>query len=122
MKKYIHKLVFFILAIIFILFSFNRLARATNDWTTYPAVIDAAEAVTDIYRVYYFEWHPNAADDDLEIQDGVGNVLWKIRAAIGAPNHESYGIEINRINRMDVAGITVVTIDGGTLYIHGHIQ
>jgi len=120
--KWKYKALLFILIFGALIFFGFKNAEATNDWDTYPAVIDTAEAVTDVYRIYYFEWHPNAADDDLEIQDAGGNVLWKIRAAIGAPNHESYGIEINKINRMDVSGITVVTIDGGTLYIHGHIQ
>ena len=90
-----------------------------NDWTTNPRVIDTAgNNGSLVENIKTLEWHPSAADDDLEVQDDAGNVLWKIRALAGAPNNEAEAIETKEINRRGVGGVVIVTIDGGTLYIH----
>lgn len=89
-----------------------------NDWTKNPAEIDTAEDKEADFFVDYFEWHPNAADDDLLVQDGAGNVLFARRAIYGAPNHEAAGVEKSERFGRPVYGINIVTIDGGTLYVH----
>ena len=94
------------------------LAWAANDLATNPLEVDTAFDDAVIRHIVYLEWHPNATDDDLEVTDADGNMLWKLRATFGAPNSESFGIETSaEINRM-VRGLNVVTIDGGTLYVH----
>ncbi len=91
-----------------------------NDWTKNPISIDTAEdkSTAGNYNVKYFEWHPNAEDNDIEIQDGNGGVLWKVRAQFAAPNHEASNILYRQVDRRDVDGLNIITIDGGTLYIH----
>jgi hypothetical protein len=89
-----------------------------NDFTKRPMEIDTAGADTGTYDIKEFEYHPGAADNDLEIQDTAGNVLWKVRAQFACANNEASNILYRTIERRDVKGINVVTIDGGTLYIH----
>jgi len=91
-----------------------------NDWTKNPMEIDTAENNAGDYLINYMEWHPNAANDDLEVQDGAGNVLWKIRAIAPSSNDETSGIEKTEIGAFPLPahGLNVVTIDGGTLYVH----
>ncbi len=89
-----------------------------NDWDKNPIEIDTAGADTGTYDILRFEYHPAAADNDLEIQDTAGNVLWKIRAQFACANHEAANILEHVINRRATVGINVVTIDGGILYIH----
>lgn len=78
-----------------------------------------------MYNIAYMEYHPNAADNGLLVRDmntganrGNGNVLWQIKAPIGAPHHEAEGILVKEINRKGIQGINVETLDGGVLYIH----
>lgn len=87
-----------------------------NDWTTNPAVIDTAEDKTGTFIVSAMEWYPNAADNDIEVQDGSGNVLFKFRSIYGSPNHEESG-RISKVIDRICYGLNVVTIDAGTLYI-----
>jgi len=89
-----------------------------NDWEKNPMEVDTAENNTGVYFVDYFEWHPNAADDDLSIADAAGNVLMKVRAIYGSPNSEESGIVKSERFCRPVYGINVSVIDGGTLYIH----
>lgn len=89
-----------------------------NDWTKNPIVIDTAEAKAGQYDILNFEYHPNAADNDLEIQDTAGDVLWKARAQFACANHEAANILYRQIDRRAIVGINIVTIDGGTLYIY----
>ena len=64
-------------------------------------------------------WHPNAADNDLLIEDADGKEeIWRVRATAGAPNNESYGIETKEFSppaRFD--GLKITIIDAGTLYV-----
>ena len=90
-----------------------------NSWTHGKYVIDTAENKTIDAVLKYFEWHPNAADDDLIIKDQNGKVLWQIRASAGAPNDESAGILTNdNVGGQAVTVINVEVIDAGTLYIY----
>ncbi len=89
-----------------------------NDWHKNPIEIDTAENKTGVYNIKSIEWHPGAANDDLEVRDSLGNMLWKIRALTGALHGESHAIEERSIDRRGVQGINIVTIDGGKLYIH----
>ncbi|MCL6583044.1 MAG: hypothetical protein K6U11_05325 [bacterium] len=89
-----------------------------NDWTKNPMEIDSVESRSGVYDIKSLEWHPGAANDDLEIRDSLGNMLWKIRALAGAPHSESQAIEERRLDRRGVQGINIVTISGGKLYIH----
>ncbi len=89
-----------------------------NDWDKNPIEIDTAGAVTSNYDVRQFEWHPNDTDNDLEIRDTAGNVLWKVRAQFACANHESSNILYRDVHRRAIVGLNVVTIDGGILYIH----
>lgn len=89
-----------------------------NNWTKNPIEIDTAGTVIAQYDILNFEYHPNAADNDLEIQDTAGNVLWKVRAQFSCANHEAANILYREVNRRAITGLNVVTIDGGILYIH----
>lgn len=89
-----------------------------NDWSKNPIVIDTAEHKAGVYNIKMLEWHPGADNDDLEVRDSHGNMLWKVRASMGAPNSEDYAIQERSLNRSGVQDIHIVTIDGGVLYIH----
>lgn len=89
-----------------------------NDFTKNPIEIDTAGASTSQYDILNFEYHPAAEDNDIEIQDTAGDVLWKVRAQFACNNHEANNILYRQVNRRAVEGINVATIDGGILYIH----
>ena len=83
-----------------------------------PFVVTTAQTISGRYSVKYLEWHPHDADDDLLVKDGLDNILWQIRAPIGAPNSEAYGILTKELNTEKLKDIVIETIDGGTLYIY----
>lgn len=91
---------------------------AGNVWTSNPYVIDTAEDKTITALIDYFEWHPNAATNDLLIKDENDAILYQVRAAAGAANHESDGIEKSEHLGRWVNTINVETISAGTLYIY----
>lgn len=90
-----------------------------------PWVLDTAGVITtlDVW-IQRIEWHPNAADNDLVIHNRNAEAVLTARAAAGAPNHETYGIETwdysDRLNGEGklFAGFDLETIDGGTLYVY----
>ncbi len=66
----------------------------------------------------YFEWHPNAADDDIKVLDQDGATLFEERSQFAASLHESANIiRSPRLNRW-VRALNVKTIDGGTLRVY----
>ena len=86
-----------------------------------PWVLDTAATILAAGNPVVVEkmiWYPNAADDDLIVKDGNGNVKWVVRAAAGAPNKESYGAEVCAACPFDSDGFDLDTIDGGTLYVN----
>ncbi len=89
-----------------------------NDFTKRPMEVDTAAAITTTHNIRQFEWHPAAEDNDLEIQDTAGNVLWRVRAQFACANHEAANILYRDVDSRAIVGINVVTIDGGILYIH----
>jgi len=119
MKKYIPlPLLIFLLLLLALASPLARAAFAVNDFALYTAVIDTAGARDGTFLVDRLEWCPSAVDDDLIILDGEGSEIWRIRAAAGAPNCESYGKEILEFSpAKQIRGLDIDTIDGGTLYI-----
>ena len=92
---------------------------ATNDWTTNPYVVDATEDSSAGGLVQSIEFHPNAADDDAYIRDGDGDMLFKCRAPVAAPNSEAEGVIIRDFDPpRNISDIDIETIDGGTIYIY----
>jgi hypothetical protein len=93
----------------------------SNTWTGNPLKLDTAEDNAFSGLVKRWEWHPNAANNDINVEDTATNTLFKCRAPIGAPNDEAEGIiSVQEIPPRLVTGIHLVTIDGGTLYVHLH--
>ena len=83
-------------------------------------VVTIAETIasgTTRVMVHALEWHPAAADNDLMVKDGSGNIIFKARAAGGAPNGEVAYVAWKALNAICL-GLVVETIDGGTLYIY----
>ena len=70
-------------------------------------------------RIPSMQWHPNAADNDLIVQDGFGNAIWTVRAKTGAPDNESDGIVTwsNPEPQTPFHGLRLHTMDGGKLYV-----
>lgn len=94
-----------------------------NDLTGNPWVLDTASA-TKLWSgptyVVGMEWHPAAMDDDLEVQDALGNTKWKIRAASPATDDLSTGLEVWSLSETKAPwdGFLLKTIDSGTLYVY----
>jgi hypothetical protein len=60
-------------------------------------------------------WEASAADDDLLVVDNGGQTLWKQRAVAGDAN-ASFVYNWEGTPGI-LNGITITTIDGGTLYV-----
>ena len=91
-----------------------------NVTTTNPMVFDTVADAAWSGRVTRWEWHPNAANDTIEIQDSDGSILFKTKAPVGAPNDEAEGvINVAEGTPKPVTGIYVKSI-AGTLYVHKH--
>jgi len=88
----------------------------SNVTTGNPWVIDtAAEITTNPVKVKRMIWSPTTGGDDLLVVDNGGNTLFKLKALAADTNQ---GIEYERVFESSVNGITITTIDHGTLYIH----
>ena len=86
-----------------------------NDLTGNPLKIDtAAEITTNPTHVFRMIWTPTTTGDDILVEDNAGNDLWAYKAVAGDSNQ---AIEYKREFDCQVNGITVTTIDNGTLYI-----
>jgi len=85
--------------------------------------LDTASTTVNVWSGPVFiskmEFHPNAADNDLIVQDGRGKTIWIVRAIAPAANHESSGIEYweNPDPCSPRDGFRLHTLDGGTLYV-----
>ena len=87
-----------------------------NDLTGNPYICDTTGTVLSTpARVKKFVYTPTTDGDDLVVQDNAGNNVWKFKA-IGAATDQSIFYE----NVIDgpVNGISINTIDNGTLYIY----
>lgn len=86
-----------------------------NDLTGNPMLVDtAAEITTHPTHVFRMIWTPTTAGDDILVEDNGGANLWAYKALAADANE---GIEYERELDCQVNGITVTTIDNGTLYI-----
>ena len=87
-----------------------------NDTTGKVWALDTAGAArTEPFFCEAMWWEASAADDDLLVDDLGGNTVWKQRGIAGDANasfiyvwHGTPGI---------INGLTITTIDGGTLYV-----
>lgn len=88
--------------------------------TSYPSPIeiDSTCTIEGRFSIYYFEWHPTAANQDILVRDSLDNLLWMVRAPIGSDNSIAYSILSKQINIEQVNGIVVEVLDGGTLYVY----
>lgn len=87
-----------------------------KDITGNPWVCDTAESITTYpTRVNYMEWTPTTDGDDLLVVDNSGNTLWSIKAIAADTNQ---GISYKKDFNTSLNGITITTIDHGTLYVH----
>lgn len=79
--------------------------------------LDTAEAVfTTQQRIKYIEWVPAANSDDLVLSTAAGQkiVQWK-----ASDNKATYSPVIKQVfDELTVSGLTVTTIDGGTVIVH----
>lgn len=92
----------------------------TSDVVQNVSVVTVASTIatgTTRTMVHMMEWHPAAADNDLLVKDGAGNILLKARASGAAPNGEAAYVVWKALNAICL-GLVVETIDGGTLYIY----
>ena len=88
----------------------------SNDLTGNPLKVDtAAEITTNPTFVHRMIWTPTTAGDDILVEDNGGSDLWAYKALAGDADQ---AIEYDRDFNMQVNGITVTTIDNGTLYIY----
>lgn len=95
----------------------STLYVASMDPTTYwagPGILafTAAASVTGSFVIDHMEWDGSAtADDDLEVNDSNGNEIWTVNNKIANDRAVKYLDDI-------FDGITVATIDAGTLYVY----
>lgn len=84
-------------------------------------VLDTAATIwTGPVYISRMDWHPNAADNDLVVNDSLAHPIWgPVRAIATAANHETSGIETweNPAPNHPIDGFVLATIDGGTLYV-----
>jgi hypothetical protein len=87
-----------------------------NDLTGNPLKVDTAAAITTHpTHVFRMVWTPTTAGDDILVEDNGGSDLWAYKA-IAADSNQAIAYE--REFNSQVNGITVTTIDHGTLYIY----
>ena len=88
----------------------------SNVTTGNPWVLDtAAEITTHPTKIKRMIWSPTTAGDDLLVVDNAGNTIFKLKALAADTNQ---GIEYERVLEHSVNGVTITTIDHGTLYVH----
>jgi hypothetical protein len=88
-----------------------------NVSTGNPWILDTAGTILakgNIVRVKKMIFYASAASDDVDVQDGAGNSVWKCRAAAAGTNYEDYaGVETDwGDNPIPMNGFIVGTIDG----------
>ena len=86
-----------------------------NDLNGSPLKVDTAGViyVCNIFVTQMVWQEPAAAEDDLVVLDANGRTLWDENAYIGGA-----GVSIEQDINHICEGITVDTIDSGTLYIY----
>jgi hypothetical protein len=82
-----------------------------NPWT----LSTAEEITTKPLFVNRMVWTPTTDGDDLLVVDNSGATLWSLKAIAADTNQ---GISYERVFESSVNGITITTIDHGTLYVH----
>ena len=95
----------------------------SNSTSARTWVLDTASSSIKVWNgpIYlaHMEWHPSAANQSLEVTDGLGHTVWKIQS-ITAGNDSSVGIEEwkNPEHKMPFDGFCLKTMDtGGILYV-----
>jgi hypothetical protein len=80
-------------------------------------ILDTVGVVsTDKIRISRMEWVPNAANDDLVINDNNGESVWTATNALAAG---LAGVEVfdGGPKGFDSLGFNLATLGGGTLYV-----
>ena len=82
-----------------------------------PYIVTQADTsvMTTPARVNYMEWFPTTDGHDIAITDNGSNTLWSLKAIAADSNQ---GIGYRKDFQCSVNGISVDTIDSGTLYIY----
>lgn len=79
--------------------------------------LDTAAAVfTTQERIKYIEWTPAGDSDDLVLSTAAGQVIvqWKASSSMAA----NTPVFKQAFDELTVVGLTVTTIDGGTVRVH----
>jgi hypothetical protein len=88
----------------------------TDVTTGNPWKLDSTGAkTTNPTYVYKFVWTPTTDGDDISVTDNGGNEIWAYKAIAGDSNQ---AIEYEKLIENSVNGITVTTIDNGTLWVY----
>ena len=82
-----------------------------NPWTCETA----AEVTARPTYVHRMIWAPTTDGHDILVVDNSGATLWSLKAIAADSNK---GITYERVFESSLNGITITTIDGGTLYVH----
>jgi outer membrane protein assembly factor BamB len=89
-----------------------------NNTTGNPWILDTAAVLsTNLVYVDKMVYIPNAADNDLIVEDNAGKVIWQVRAIAASANYESVGMETFD-GPILCNGFEVATIDGGSLKVY----
>jgi hypothetical protein len=91
---------------------------AINDTTGNPWRFDNADTgviTTAPFFAKRFVWTPTTDGDDISLTDNSGHVLWAFKAIAADTNQ---GIEYERVIEGSINGLTIGTLDNGTLYIY----
>lgn len=90
----------------------------SNATTGNPWILDTAGVITKnnvwLEKMVYV---PNAADNDLIVEDNAGLVVWQVRAIAASANNESVGMETFE-GPMLMNGFELATIDAGSLRVY----
>jgi len=92
-----------------------------NDITGNPWILDTAATVVGsgtVVKILKMVFYAGTAGDDLDVQNGAGKSIWKVKAAAAATNYEDYaGVPFNIPDIFITDGLIVGTIDGGELWV-----
>jgi hypothetical protein len=95
------------------------ITRNADNWVYTSGSVDSAVQFASGLFIRKAIWAPNAADNDLLIQNAAGDTICKTRAKVPTGANED---EIGRLRLEELEGFhrgfKVVTNDAGTLYIH----
>jgi tetrahydromethanopterin S-methyltransferase subunit H len=87
-----------------------------NDITGNPWILDIAGSVTTSpFKCNYLQWTPTTDGDDLLVVDNAGNTVWPLKAIAADANQ---GISYEKRIDGSINGLSITTIDNGTLYVH----